>query len=181
MSNPRRYLIRILSLLFLSSVSIFPQDSLFSHQSARFEIGLGMGIVGEGGGFSGQLAFSYLYKNLGGLIRLSANDGKEGKGGWFGPPKEAFYDKGILISYIPIQGESWQMISSAGIGSFSGRRLTNSKYDLEDFDPVIGFAYELGVASAGSTFGWKLNFMGNINSVSNLFAIVLSFTLGYQK
>ena len=182
MRKSRIYLIHILSLLLLSTLSIRAQDSLLSHQSVRFEIGLGGGSVGEGGGLSGRLALSYLHLNWGGIIRLSAHDGGTGKGsGWFGPPKEEFFDEGILLSYIPIQGNSWQMIASAGIGFLYGRRLTSTKYDMEDFGRVMGLAYEFEAASAGSTFGWSLSIMGNINSISNLFAVVLSLTLGYQK
>jgi hypothetical protein len=168
--------------LFLSTLSVFAQDSSFSHQSARIEIGGGVGIVGEGGGFSGRLAFSYLHSNWGGVIRISAHDGGEGyKSGWFGPPKEKFYDNGILLSYVISQSESWQIIASAGVGSLYGERLTDTKNHLEEFGRVTGFAYEFGIASAGSTLGWSLNIMGNVNSVSNLFAVFLSLTFGYQK
>jgi len=52
---------------------------------------------------------------------------------------------------------------------------------LEKVDSVTGFAFEIGVASAGSTKGWSINLIGNINSESDLIAILYSFTLGYQK
>lgn len=167
---------------YLSIFSVFAQDSSFSHQSARVELGAGLGMVGEGGGFCGRFAFSYLHLNWGGVIRISAHDGGEGnEGGWFGPPKEKFYDSGILLSYIIGQSESWQIIASAGGGLLFGERLTDTKNHLEEFEPTIGFAYELGIASAGSTFGWSLSIMGNVNSVSNLVALFLSLTIGYQK
>lgn len=166
---------------FLTTLSVFAQDSLLSHKSARFEIGPGFGVAGEGGGFSGRLAFSYLQLNWGGLIRWSGHDGGKGNiGGWFGPPREKFYDYGILLSYVPIQGVDYQIIASAGLGSLYGEQLTDMKYDLEEFG-IIGFVYELGIASAGSTLGWSLNIMGNVNSVSILVAFILSLTLGYQK
>jgi hypothetical protein len=177
-----RFLISLQLCISISSMSLYAQDSIYTHQSARIEIGVGTGMVGEGGGFSGRFAFSYLHSKWGGVIRISAHDGGEGNNsGWFGPPKEKFYDNAVLLSYVITQSESWQIIASAGYGSLYGERLTNSKNDLEEFGRISGFAYELGIASAGSTLGWSLNFIGNINSESNLIAIFLSVTLGYQK
>ena len=85
------------------------------------------------------------------------------------------------MSYVIDQIESWQLIASAGVGSLYGERLADTNDALEEFRRVIGFAYELGIASAGSTVGWSLNVLGNINSVSNLIAFFLTLTLGYQK
>ncbi len=179
-----RFITSLHLFIFLFTLSVFAQDSLYSHQSARVEVGAGFGMVGEkGGGFSGRFAFSYLHLNWGGVIRISAHDGgEEGRGGgWFGPPKEKFYDNGILLSYVITQSNSWQIIASAGVGSLYGERLTDAKYNLEEFGPLTGFAYELGIASAGSTFGFSLNIIGNFNSESNLIAFFLSGTLGWQK
>jgi len=166
----------------LCIVPVYAQDSLISHQSARVEIGLGSGMVGDGGGLAGRIAFSYLHSNWGGVVRLSANDGREGKkSGWFGPPKEKFYDTGLLVSYIPIQTKYWQVVTSFGVGFLYGERLTNTETDLEEFDSITGFAWEVGFASAGSTFGWSLSIMGNFNSESNMLAFLLSVTFGYQN
>jgi hypothetical protein len=182
------YNIKIIFILLLhlslshTTLSVFAQDSLFSHQSARFEIGPGIGIAGKGSGVSGRFALSYLHSNWGGVLRFSAHDGGEGsKRGWFGTPKEKFYDYGILCSYVIDNMESWQLIAGAGVGSLYGERLTDTNDSLEDFGRVTGFAYELGIASAGSTVGWSLNVLGNINSISNLVAFFLSLTIGYQK
>ena len=172
------YIMLLHFFLFILTFTVFAQDSSFSHQSVRLEIGGGLGIVGKGEGFSGRLAISYHYINWGGVIRISAHDGGEGtRSGWFGPPKEKFYDSGILLSYSMSQSESWQIIASIGVGLLFGERLTKTEFELEDFDPTIGFAYELGIASSGSTFGWSLIVMGNINSVSNLVAIILSLSI----
>ena len=153
----------------------------FSHQSARVEIGGGLGVAGEGGGFSSRLAISYIHLNWGGVIRISAHDGAKGNGGWFGPPIEKYYDNGILLLHVLTQSESWQIIAIAGVGSLYGERLTDTKNHLEEFGRITGFAYEFGIASAGSTLGWSLNMMGNVDSVSKLIAVFLSLTLGYQK
>ena len=183
----KKVILIILLFLYLSpfTYSVFAQDSTYSHQSARVELGVGFGIVSEGSSFSGRLALSYLHLNWGGVIRISALDGKKGidsGSGWFhGAPIEKFYDNGILLSYVIKQGKSWQTIASAGVGSLYGKRLTDTKDDLEEFGRITGFAFELGIASAGSTFGWSLNIMGNINSESNLIGVYLSLTLGYQK
>jgi len=172
--------------IFLSTFSVFAADSLYSHKSARVEIGAGHGFVGEGGGFSGRIAITYLHSNWGGVIRFSAHDGGEGRGGSgglfrFGPPIEKFYDNSILLSYVIQDSKSVQVVGSAGIGSLYGERLTDRKTELEEFGRIIGIAYELGIGSAGSTLGYWINIMGNVNSESNLFAFFLSITFGYQK
>lgn len=176
-----RFIISLNLFISLFTMSVFAQDSLYSHQSTRVEIGVGTGMVGEGGGFSGRLAFSYLQPNWGGVIRISAHDGGKGNSNWFGRPIETFYDNGILLSYIIKQSNYWQIIASAGVGSLYGERLTDTKNDLEEFDRVTGFAYEIGIASAGSTLGLSLNIIGNVNSESNLIAFFLSATLGDQN
>ena len=164
----------------MNSLSVFAQDSSCFHQSARVEIGAGIGVVELTP--SGRIAVSYLHSNWGGVLRASAHIGKQGEEyGWFGArSREKLYDNGILLSYILSNRTSRQVIASAGIGFLYGERLDGSK-SLEKVDSVTGFAFEIGVASAGSTKGWSINLIGNINSESDLIAILYSFTLGYQK
>lgn len=168
----------IFLILLFPSLTIFAQDSLVSHQSARFEVGLGPGLLGKDAGLSGRIALSYINSSWGGVIRVSANEG-----GGFMFPKKSLYDNAILGSYVIREGISSQVIASAGIGSAHGSQSNSSSLfsNKEDFGRVVGFAYEFGIASAGSTFGWALNILGNVNSKSNLIAVIISLTIGYQK
>ncbi len=173
----------LLFLYCLSTPAVVAQDTVFFHQSARLELGLGPGKAGQGSGVSGRLAFSYLQGKWGGAIRLTAHDGDRGDGSssFFGPPIEKFYDQAILLSYVLSQNKTSQIISSAGIGTLHGDRLTANRTSLEPFKRVAGVAFELGVAKAGSTVGVSLSLMGNINSESNVIALILSLTVGHQK
>jgi hypothetical protein len=168
---------------FLTRSIQLPDSLNYFHRSIRAEAGLGLGIAGEGGGLSGRLAFSYIAHQWGGMVRMTAFDGAKGTGGsgWFGPPVEKFYDKAILLSRIISKTSSPQTIASAGVGWMNGSRLTNQGMELEDIGTTPGFAFELGMATTGSTIGLSLGIMGNLNPESNLFGFFLSLTLGNKK
>ena len=168
----------LLGFIFTSNA----QDSVITHRSARVEVGLGIGFAGEGGGFSGRLAFSYLNHNWGATVKTSAyNGGKGTNSSWIGRPKvESFYDNAILLSRVITNNNSLQTIASVGVGWVNGRRFVQPN-QLEVFGPITGLAYELGVASTGSTVGFNFSIMGNLNTESSLIGLVISATLGYQK
>jgi len=119
---------------------------------------------------------------LGGTIRFTAHDGGEGESvrGFFGSynPREKFYDSAFLFSYSLVDQESMRLIISAGPGIFSGKRLSDDRTDLIEFEKVAGLALEFGMTSAGSLFGISLLLIGNMNAESSVYGIVASISLG---
>jgi hypothetical protein len=148
---------------------------------AKIEGGLGMGAAGEGMGFTGRLAVSYIANRWGGLARVTSFQGDEAsRRSWFGGrPREHFNDKAILLSRV-ISDKTMQTIASAGIGWMSGRKLNDEGTGLIDAGPDAGFAFEIGMATKGSKVGLGLGLIGNINSDSNLFGFVISLNVGFE-
>ena len=126
--------------------------------------------------------------NWGAMVRSTAYDGEKGvcNGCWFGPPIEKFYDRAILISRVISKSNqaklmSVQTIASAGIGWVRGEELNDTRTSLDNMESVPGLAFELGLASMGSTIGYSISFIGNINGEADFAALMLSLTLGQQR
>lgn len=165
-----------------NSYYLFQSDSL-NALSFRIELGLGFSAVGEGGGLNGRFALVVFPGEWGGTLRYTVHDGGEGnnKSSWFGGtyrPTEKFYDSAVMLSHASEFGKKSKFIKSLGIGFFSGEKLTKDKNDLDKFDYVTGIAWEISVASQGRLMGITISLLGNINKVSSLYGITLSFSLG---
>ena len=148
--------------------------------SIKLEAGLGLGVAGHGGGLSGRLAIGFISHKWGGMARLTALDGGKGdyvNNGW-GPGghlTETFYDRAILASRVisKVNSKS-QVIASVGIGSFTGRKLIESRQDIIPIDKTVGFAYEIGIASTGHAIGISSRLFGNINKETVYVGVAVS-------
>jgi hypothetical protein len=152
--------------------------------SIKLEAGLGGTIAGHGAGLSGRLAIGFISHKWGIMIRSTAGDGGDGpkiNNSGFGPGDhliESFNDKAILASRVISKPNGKpQVIASLGFGSFTGRKLNESKKELIHFDKTIGLAFELGTATNGHAFGLSSRLFGNINKEAIYLGVAFSVAL----
>ena len=168
-------------MMLLCPLESSSQEDSTASCSIRIELGGGLSIVSEGIGFCGRLAFVYVKQKWGCVLRFTAHDGEEGREartflGSFSP-QEKFYEKAFMLSRILKHTPSYRIIASCGIGTFQGERLNHEKTHLYNYKEVLGFAYELGLATKGD-FGFSFYFTGNYNSRDPQNGFVFSVTLG---
>jgi len=151
--------------------------------SIKLEAGLGGGFAGQGGGMNLRAAIGFISHKWGAMARLTAQEGGKGPTvqGWLGDYQltESFSDQAILASRVITKTNSKiQVITSAGVGSFLGEKLNESKTSLISIDNTVGLAYEIGLSTTGHFAGVSSRLFGNINKEAVYIGVAFSIIIG---
>jgi hypothetical protein len=145
----------------------------------RFEAGAGFGGFMYNDGLSGRFATEVFFKGWGGSFRRTFHEGKIGDdAGWFGPPREVMNESAWMASKVILGKRKAHLLVSAGTSIVKARLLNEARTSLELKPTAKGFAAEVELATYGSVGGTSLTLMTALNSRTNLFALILSVTLG---
>ncbi len=151
-------------------------------ETVRVEVGLGAGVVGEGGGLNARVSILVLPSEWGLLVRRTIHDGGEGAETGFifrFTPKEEFHDAGILLVRVLGSGSDVRFTVGAGVAGFWGRKILEGSTRLDDFGPVVGIPLEVGLYTVPpGLVGGGIVLVGNLNSEATQVGFTVTLTFG---